>query len=244
MTTVCEIECRDCGAKVAVEIDEDVLRFESGMELIRSGTRCETCAAKVAERIEAERRAEAERRWLSTLQERFERSRLPREMIESFDADKANMDLLSWIETLGRISGLYIPGPTGCGKTRAVVQAGWRTLRNSDVELRYWRVSELMRELGALYGESGGLRKADRLIKELSAVSVLILDDLGKEGLTERCGEWLWEIIDSRYMRRLPTWITTNMSGSKIEDRLGDDRGPAIVRRLREMCEVWTEKKS
>ena len=65
--------------------------------------------------------------------------------------------------------------------------------------------------------------------------SLLVLDDLGKEKPSEWVEETLYEIINARYVRRLPVIITTNVGLKAVETRYPWN-GEAIVSRLFEMC--------
>jgi DNA replication protein DnaC len=87
----------------------------------------------------------------------------------------------------------------------------------------------LFSALRATFDRKGG--GADRILKGLSTAKVLYLSDLmppsGK--LTDFQEETAYEVIDNRYNRRLPTWLTLNVaSRSEMEAGLGS----AIVERL------------
>jgi len=68
-------------------------------------------------------------------------------------------------------------------------------------------------------------------------VPVLVLDDLGAEKRTDRALECLYILIDGRLRARAPTVVTTNFEPDALEQWLGDEYGPRIVGRLREMGE-------
>jgi DNA replication protein DnaC len=82
-----------------------------------------------------------------------------------------------------------------------------------------------------------GLRNEDPEIPErvemLKRVKYLILDDIGVECGTAWVYETLYQLVDARYARILPTVFTSNLSLNELGRRLGDER---LVSRIREMC--------
>jgi DNA replication protein DnaC len=63
--------------------------------------------------------------------------------------------------------------------------------------------------------------------------TVLILDDLGTEKITEWAREKLLQLINYRMNNQLATIITTNLSLNDISERLGQ----RVHSRLKAMCE-------
>ena len=63
--------------------------------------------------------------------------------------------------------------------------------------------------------------------------TVLVLDDLGTEKITEWAREKLLQLINYRMNYQLATIITSNLSMSDISERLGE----RIHSRLKAMCE-------
>jgi len=61
----------------------------------------------------------------------------------------------------------------------------------------------------------------DRLFSIVRAADLLVLDDLGAEQSSSWAGEKLYQIIDSRYISRLPTVVTANGAALKaIDERM------------------------
>lgn len=65
------------------------------------------------------------------------------------------------------------------------------------------------------------------LIGSAKSASLLVVDDVGSEPIADNV---LFEIVNERYTRRLPTLITTGLTGEQFADRYGD----ALDRRLTE----------
>ena len=73
--------------------------------------------------------------------------------------------------------------------------------------------------------------------KSLIFADVVLLDDLGKEKLTERCEVELFNLIEERSQHCRPVIVTTNANGQTLEDRFDDDRSGPFLRRVREFCD-------
>ena len=135
--------------------------------------------------------------------------------------------------------GLLLSGTVGVGKTylslaigRYLASKGWWPYRKSFVDIcmsikRSWR-----QEVSEEY----------RIKEPLLMHSPIILDDLGAE-MKERSeqgwiSELLFEIVQTRYERELPTIITTNLTLGELSQRYGE----RTASRLYEMCVVtWAE---
>ena len=116
-------------------------------------------------------------------------------------------------------------GPTGVGKThlslgiaRVVLEKGYSVLYDSIIDL-----------LGAVEREHFGRSKEDTdTLSLLLSADLLIMDDLGTEFDTSFNVSTVYNIINTRLNRRLPTIISTNLSFQEIRDRYA----PRIVSRL------------
>lgn len=121
--------------------------------------------------------------------------------------------------------GLIISGSVGTGKTHLaagivnrLIERGIPTMFVTAIEL-----FELLRDF----------EQVERL-KRVKKVAVLVIDDLGKEKITDWNREKLFEIINSRYEDYLPVVITTNCTSQELLGNVGD----AVYSRLCEMC-AW-----
>ncbi len=112
---------------------------------------------------------------------------------------------------------LLLTGTYGCGKTHlaaaianAVVAAGGKAL--------FLTVPDLLDWLRASY--SGVDESYEQRFEEIRNAPLLVLDDLGTQNTTAWAQEKLFQIMDHRYVRRLPTVITTNFTMADLEDRV------------------------
>jgi len=112
---------------------------------------------------------------------------------------------------------LVLSGTYGCGKTHLaaaianqVVRAGIRTLFLTVPDLLDW----------LRYSYSSEETTYEQRFEEIRNVDLLVLDDLGTQNTTAWAAEKLFQIIDYRYLRRLPLVVTTNLSFAEIDERI------------------------
>lgn len=79
-------------------------------------------------------------------------------------------------------------------------------------------------------------------VDELVNTDLLVIDDIGLEGVSGAVARAYYQIIDSRYKRRKPVIITTNMTSEKLKnlcyDKDGVDAWRSTLSRLYETCEA------
>lgn len=128
--------------------------------------------------------------------------------------------------------GLLLYGPTGCGKSRVAWEIAKREILDGR-NVRNLTALELSRYPSMLMGDgSEAASFADGIIHS----ELLILDDVFKAKPTERVEELLFSVIDERGQWERPCIVTLNDTGETLSARLSSDRGPALIRRLREHC--------
>jgi DNA replication protein DnaC len=168
----------------------------------------------------------------------------------------------------GELRNLVLAGPTGVGKTHlaagivaavsARLQAAYvlalgraRESHSLPLEPRYpeWTnvadaVTRLRLEMDApLDDRIAGMR----LRRLASYPGLVVLDDLGREKVTDWTGEVVYTLVNGRYEAMLPTVVTTNLTRSDLADsaywpaisRLAEDGALVAIeaedRRLRRM---------
>lgn len=128
--------------------------------------------------------------------------------------------------------GLYIQGDVGRGKTLLAACIFNHFINYMSV--RFVKVGDLIYKAREMF--NGGDFDVDRY----KVVDVLILDDFGVEKTTEFAEDILLSIIDYRYERQLPTFITSNIPasmipelytkhGKRLESRLTGDNAMCLV---------------
>jgi len=128
--------------------------------------------------------------------------------------------------------GLLFIGPTGLGKThlslaiaREVTQKGFGTL--------YVTAQSLLSAI-----EKEHFQREKRLTDTLdlaSSCDFLVLDDLGSEFQTQFTQTMVYNLLNTRIMKKLPFIVNTNLEFQNIEKRYTQ----RVVSRLLESCRVY-----
>lgn len=208
--------CRECGTTWTCE-DGPLMRFVSV---------CPECS----EREDGKRvAAEADNRRLRAWEE-----------ICPSDFRKTDPAKLPLPKLLNRVlhwqygpRGLVLHGNTGKGKSRCA----WLLLRREHDAGR--RVRAVDHSIGFKYAESfaQSAAAAATWIDRLVSADILFLDDVFKSRLTDSLEQALFTVISSRSERGKPIIITCNDTGATLIERMSQDRGAALVRRIMEYNE-------
>lgn len=196
--------------------------------------------AKSARYVAEARRESARKRWEALAAEQPE-------MIETdwdrshFDANRNAIDsILGW-ERSPR--GLLLSGPTGRGKTRAILALLRRLALDDGEDFRYWHASEWFSQLQKQnrYGRD----EAHLWVSATAVRPIVVIDDLGQEAMSTVKGEdwaqsWFFRFLDVRLAHGLPLIVTTNLSASAIAGtaQRAEIRSDPLIRRLMDLCEV------
>lgn len=114
---------------------------------------------------------------------------------------------------------LVLSGPVGVGKTHLAVAIAQYAIEQHSLPAYFAAVPDLMDHLRASFSP-GSTEGYDERFEEIRTAALLVLDDLGTENATPWAQEKLYQIINHRYVERLPTVITTNVELRKIDDRI------------------------
>ncbi|MBK9748682.1 MAG: ATP-binding protein [Chloroflexi bacterium] len=113
---------------------------------------------------------------------------------------------------------ILFEGTYGTDKTHLAAAIG-NSLLDHEERVIFVTVPDLLDYLRGAYApnaESG----YDETFDRLREAGVLILDDLGVENPSEWAGEKLFQLLNHRYVYRLPTVVTTNADIETIDPRL------------------------
>lgn len=100
---------------------------------------------------------------------------------------------------------VFIGGP-GCGKTHLAAAIAHQQLERGS-QVLFMTVSDLLDHLRATFAPTSTVLY-DHLFSRLREVGLLVLDDLGSEQNSPWASGKLYQLLDYRYTRRLPTIIT------------------------------------
>lgn len=253
------LQC-SCGRTYGMGVSSGIWNDEALRASIIAGACCPECLARIKQddrqhelqMDRAERQVELDKSFGRRLSDsNLERYRM------SYDPghEGANPELFEFgMANIDR--SLWIAGVTGLCKTRIAHHLGMELLKTRTV--LYWPSADLMNFL------SSNATKIDALVQAIYSVDCLILDDVGKETVSDSKMKTLFNLVDRRYnawdqLRLLnsgklnPLWlprrkerslgaqliITTQDDGSGILRNMDEKDGPAFIRRLQEMCAVW-----
>lgn len=125
---------------------------------------------------------------------------------------------------------LLLQGKNGCGKTHlAAAVANFAV--DLGVPTLFITVPDLLDSLRFAYGEAAG--EYEERFEEVRTATLLVLDDFGTQNATPWAQEKLFQILNYRYINRLPTLVTTNLSLEDIESRIRSRlEDPELVTRV------------
>lgn len=128
--------------------------------------------------------------------------------------------------------GLILHGSTGLGKSRAA----WALCRREFIAGRTLRVISpaVMLRIPGWCG-SGDM---DAKFRQYSAADLVLMDDAFKSRLSPSAEEFVCALVEERTSRGRPLILTLNDTGERLIERMSEDRGAPLLRRLREFCDA------
>lgn len=137
-------------------------------------------------------------------------------------------------------SGIFLLGSCGVGKTH-LAAAITHELIKQDHRPIFGTLINLLDRIRSTYNNSKSEDKEAKILNSYYTSSLLIIDDLGKEKLTEWSLQRLYEILNTRYENKMPVIITSNYTIEKLREKLtvndNYETAESIISRIYEMCQ-------
>lgn len=198
------------------------------------GCQCDREREKAAKKAEEDKKA-MERvsrlKKASLMDEKFREA-----TFASFRVDKDNSRNLrickrftdAFDEMVEKNQGLLMWGDVGTGKTHMAACIA-NALLGRGIPVVMTSLVKLLEVI-----QSGEDRESD-IIARMNSAKLVIFDDLGAERNTDYALEKVYNIIDSRYRRKLPMIVTTNLTIEEMKEET-DRRYTRIYDRVFEVC--------
>jgi len=145
-----------------------------------------------------------------------------------------------WRPACGR--WLLITGLPGRCKTRVVALLAKQLIMEEGARVVWTSAIELQGAVEDMRSQNYGVVDAARTnLREWKHAAVLVLDDLGKNTWTPSLEARLFELIDFRKTRLLPTIVTANTPLPELlrTKQVGTERGGPIIGRILEASRGW-----
>lgn len=229
VVTVQACASAECFNSVPV-VEEDLARFFPNLRVL-----CDDCEHQRRLRMLQEQAEEAQR----VRQEAFhalcpplyresDPKRIPAAFLRECEAYKVSPQ------------GLGFVGIAGSCKTRAA----WMLLKRlhmSGVRVYGITATQFAKACADQWHDSPQAKaQAEETLDRCRRTKVLLLDDLGKQKMTERSELELFDLLEHRTSHELPVIWTANAGGAEFKKMLSPDRGEPILRRLAEFTKIVT----
>jgi DNA replication protein DnaC len=211
----------------------DLLRIFQNVKIL-----CDDCDVKRIEKLQQEQATEEQERRQAAfnaicppLYRQSDPERIPAAFLRECEAWQYNP------------VGIGLIGPAGCGKTRAA----WILLKRLHMSgLRVYGITAtgFAKACADQWHDNNQAKAmAEDTLARCRRTKVLLLDDLGKQKMTERSELELFDLLEHRSSHELPIIWTANAAKGDLRKMLSSDRGEPILRRLSEFTNIINTEK-
>lgn len=213
--------CEHCNKYIAaITVDVPQLRIKNKI-LPTCECVVEREEAKIREAQNFAKKREIEKLFsISNLGERFSKSTFE-SFLDRNGSETAHKIAMQYVKTFKEWNGesLMIWGDPGNGKTH-LAAAIVNELSKKGYIVVFQSVPELLQRIRSTFN-SENKENETQIMRALLECDLLILDDIGAEKTTEWVEEKLFNIIDGRYRKELPTLYTSNLQPKELQNQVG-----------------------
>lgn len=156
------------------------------------------------------------------------------------DKTRISPKLVAAVDSWDCSSGVGMVGKSGRGKTRAGILMLIRAAEDCR-ECMFLPCTEFSNACSDQFSDdSRRSNEASDLLYRAKRVPFLLLDDLGKNRMTDRAEATLYELLECRTSNMRTTIWTSNSNGRELLPMFSPDRADAILRRLIEFSTIVT----
>ena len=119
--------------------------------------------------------------------------------------------------------GLYMWSKTkGSGKTRLATSLANELIYEYDMSVKFITSLEIIAEIRATWDKETEFKSESQLMKYLTTVEVLVIDDFGAETHKDWIDDRFYQIINTRYVNKLITFFTSNdnLTNTSYDERI------------------------
>ena len=128
--------------------------------------------------------------------------------------------------------GIGLIGVSGTGKTRTAVLIAAR-MSDEGRSVFYVSATDYAAAAAGQWSDDARERSCNsETLRQARRAQVLVLDDLGKNKMTDRAEATLYELLEERTSHMLPTIWTSNARAKELHAMFSPDRADAMLRRL------------
>lgn len=245
-----DIQCSHCG-KV---LHQKVYKSDSAVVYTPRYEKCECSGAAeqrktdellAAQNAEREKQQKHKEKVYGLLKDSGIKGRYLNKDLDNYEippGDKKAFDMaLRYVQKFSELrksgKGLYLTGAYGVGKTHIATGIA-RSLIEKEYKVICKPSVTLLADIKASYDDNSNLNEYE-LLRDYLRADLLIIDDLGKELITDWSLSMLYTILNMRYEDCRPLIVTTNYTDAELIERLsrkGDKvTAESMVSRLHEI---------